>query len=189
MPIKVCVPKGSEGYDAVNNEFFYVEKDVHITLEHSLISIQKWEQKWHQPFLVKMPKKTNEQLLDYVRCMIISQDVDDKVLRVIPAQEMQRIYAYIEDPMTATTIKEIPGKKGRQQIKTAEVLYSDMIKLGIPFECRKWHLNSLIMLIRVCNEEQAPKKKNSKSQTYQYYSELNKARRKQWNTKPINNCG
>lgn len=183
MPIRIHIPAGSESYDSEKNEFVTVDKDISFVLEHSLISIQKWEQKWHIPFLNNSRPKTAEQMRDYVCCMSVSREIDPRYVPMIPASEMKRVEAYIADPMTATTIKRRPGKKGPNEIKTAEVLYSDMIMLGIPFECRKWHLNSLVMLIRVCSEKQAPPQKMNRKETGNYYSELNKARKKAWHTK------
>lgn len=176
MPITVRIPAGSEAYDSERNEFLTVDRDILITFEHSLVSIHKWEQKWHVPFLEKTYEKSAEQTLDYLHCMTLSKNVDDYIYRLIPRQEMMRIKQYIEDPMTATTIKEVKEHRERE-IKTAEVIYCDMIMLGIPFECRKWHLNSLIMLINVCSEKQKSPKKMSRSEIVAQNRALNQARR------------
>ncbi len=176
MPITVKIPAGSEAYDSERNEFLTIDRDVCITFEHSLVSIQKWEQRWHVPFLDRTKMKTTEQTLDYLRCMTLSKNLDDYIYRLIPRREMERIKQYIEDPMTATTIKETKGPRERE-IKTAEVLYCDMIMLGIPFECRKWHLNSLIMLINVCNEKQKEPKRMSRSEIVAQNRALNQARK------------
>lgn len=177
MPITVTVPAGAELFNSERNEFVYrTDKDIQITMEHSLVSLQRWEQKWHVPFLDKQHKKTNEETLDYLRCMTLSKNIDDRVYMLIPRSEVVRIKEYIEDPMTATTIKS-RGKRGEAEIKTAEVLYCDMILLGIPFECRKWHLNTLITLINVCNEKQKPPEKMSRSAILSQNRELNRLRR------------
>lgn len=176
MSITVRVPAGSEYWNSSANEFHYIERDVVITMEHSLVSIHKWEQIWHQPFLDERRRKTNEQMISYLKCMTLTKNIDDVAYLMIPATEMQRIKAYIEDPMTATTITS-SGPKGRKEIKTAEVLYADMVTLGIPFECRKWHLNSLITLIGVCAERQKPPKKMSKSAIFAQNRALNRQRR------------
>lgn len=182
MPITVTVPAFSEAYDNELNEFFSVDKDVSLTLEHSLISLQLWEQKWHVPFLDKRQSHTGEQLVDYLRCMTLSKNVDPRVYYMLPSTELARVKAYIEDPMTATTIKT-NGRRVQTEIKTAEVIYSDMIFLGIPFECRKWHLNSLLMLINVCAEKQTPAKKMSRNDIYAQNKVLNRARRAALNSK------
>ena len=182
MPITVTIPAGAEAYDSESNEFFSVDKPISITMEHSLVSIQKWEQHWHIPFLDKRHARTTEQTLDYLRCMTLSKNVEDYVYLLIPRSEVNRIKEYIEDPMTATTIKDSGGHK-EQELKTAEVLYCDMITLGIPFECRKWHLNSLIMLINVCAEKQKPQKNKSRSEIFAENRALNKLRRAALNSK------
>lgn len=176
MPITVRIPAGSEAYDSERNEFFGVDKDIYLTLEHSLVSLQKWEQRWHVPFLSKTKPKTHEMVLDYLRCMTMSRSVDDYLYLLIPRSEIERVKEYIEDPMTATTIKDSGGPRN-QELKTAEVLYSDMFQLGIPYECRKWHLNSLIMLIAVCAEKRKPQKKMPRSAILAQNRALNKARR------------
>lgn len=183
MSITVTVPAGSEAFDNETNEFYTVSTDIRIVMEHSLISIQQWEQKWHIPFLDRRHERTNEQIIDYLRCMTLSKNVDEKVYYLLPASEVNRIKQYIEDPMTATVITTDSRKKVATEIKTAEVIYSDMILLGIPFECRKWHLNSLLMLINVCAEKQKPPKKMSRSDIYAQNKALNRARRKALHSK------
>lgn len=183
MSITVTVPAGSELYDNELNEFYVIPSDIHITMEHSLISLQLWEQKWHIPFLDKRISRTNEQLVDYLRCMSLTKNVDPKAFYMLPASEIKRIKLYIEDPMTATTIAKDSNRRAPTEIKTAEVIYSDMILLGIPFECRKWHLNSLLMLINVCAEKQKPEKKMSRNDIYAQNRALNRARRKAMHSK------
>lgn len=182
MPITIRIPAGAQAFNASTNEIYSTTKDVTIVLEHSLISLQKWEQKWHVPFLDRNQKKTNEQLIDYLKCMTLSKNVEDFLYYLIPAQEMRRLQEYLEDPRTATTIRHT-GRPTRTEIKTAEVIYSDMIQLNIPFECRTWHLNSLLMLIQVCAEKQKPEKKMSRSQIFAQNRALNKARRAAMHTK------
>jgi hypothetical protein len=182
MPITIVIPAGSAAFNSVTNEIYEAKKDTTIVLEHSLISLQKWEQQWHVPFLVKNPKKTQEQLVDYLKCMTLSKNIEDYMYYLIPAAEMKRVQAYLEDPRTATIIHHT-GRPTRTEIKTAEVIYSDMIQLGIPFECRTWHLNSLLMLIQVCAEKQKPEKKMSNSQIFAQNRALNKLRRAALHTK------
>ena len=179
--LKITIPS-TEAFDPVKNEFIYTKEQT-LTLEHSLVSISKWESKWHKPYLSKEPK-TTEETIDYVRCMTITQNVDPKTYYCIPESEYLKILKYIEDPMTATWFSdenELKGKGGR--IVTAELLYYWMIVCGIPFECEKWHLNRLITLIRVCNEEEKPKKKMSKNQILARNAKLNKQRRAALHTK------
>lgn len=183
MPITVTVPAGSEVFDNETQEFFTISSEIRITMEHSLISLHLWEQKWHIPFLDKRVSRTNEQLIDYLRCMTLTKNIDPKVYYMLPASEIKRIKEYIENPMTATTINMDSKRRTVTEIKTAEVIYSDMILLGIPFECRKWHLNSLLMLISVCAEKQKPEKKMSRNDIYAQNRALNRARRKAMHSK------
>ena len=179
MSIKITIPK-TELYDEENMTFIEI-KEQSILLEHSLVSLHKWEQKWHIPFLDS--KKTNEQTLDYLRFMTITQNVDPLVYKLIPPQEMKRVNEYIENPMTATTFHNLEKKKRKKEIITAEIIYYWMIKLGIPVEFQKWHLNSLMTLIEVIGLKEAPEKKMSVREAMAQQRSLNAARRAKWNTK------
>lgn len=179
MPIKISIPE-TELYDEENNIFINIKKQ-DISLEHSLVSLQKWEQKWKVPFLSPHTNKTSEMMLDYFRCMTITQNVDPDVYRAIPNSEIQRIVEYIQDPMTATTIRK--ENRHNNDIITAEVIYYWMVEHGIPPEYRKWHLNSLLMLINVCSEERAPKKERSQRETADYYRKVNAMNRAKYHSK------
>lgn len=179
MPIKISIPE-TELYDEENNTFIYIKKQ-DISLEHSLVSLQKWEQKWKIPFLDPRREKTAEMMQDYVRCMTITQNVDPDVYKAIPASEYKRIVDYIQDPMTATTIRK--EQKQNRDIITAEVIYYWMVEHGIPPEYRKWHLNSLLMLINVCSEERSPKKERSQRETADYYRRVNAMNRAKYHSK------
>ena len=179
--LKITIPS-IEAYDEKKNEFIYVKEQT-LSLEHSLVSISKWESKWHKPYLSK-ERKSTEEALDYIRCMTLTQNVDPKVYYCIPDSEIEKINAYIEDPMTATWFSDEKETKGRQgRIITAELLYYWMIVCGIPFECQKWHINRLITLIRVCNEEEKPKSKTPVNKLLARNAKLNKARRDALHTK------
>lgn len=154
--LQVTVP-GYEYFDEKRGEFGQV-KTTTLQLEHSLVSLAKWESKWNKPFLGK-EDKTREQCIDYVRCMTITQHVDPLVYLGLTDEIIAAINQYIEAPMTATWFNEKDTKKFNQKTITAEVIYYWMISLNIPFECQKWHLNRLITLVRVCNAKNAPKKK------------------------------
>lgn len=178
--------------EIINDDTYEIIKvpGVDLTLEHSLVSLKKWEEKWHIPFLKKDPPKTPEQLRDYVKCMTInSKVVNPLVYEYMPKEAMDKIASYIEDPMTATWFGS--SKSGNTQsnnmidnrIVTAELIYYWMICLNIPVEFQKWHLNQLITLIRVCSEENKPPEKRSKLETTQEYRKLNEYRKKKFNTK------
>lgn len=181
--IQVKVPAG-EVYDSRNEVFYYVEKDTTIQLEHSLISMQKWESKWHKPFLVE-GKKTTDEAIDYIRCMCLTPNVKDDVFYCIPSSEQERISKYIDDPMTATWFREnkSPSVGGKKEVVTAEIIYYWMIKLNIPSEYKKWHLNQLLTLIRVINAKDAPKKKHTTKEILEEHRLINQANRKRFNTK------
>lgn len=157
--LPVHVP-ATEFFDERTEEFIEV-KACTLQLEHSLISISKWEAKWRKPFLSK-DEKTEEETLDYIRCMTITQNVDPMVYKALPNSEIQRIKDYMNAPMTATWFKEDKRPPSRRVV-TSELVYYWMIAQNIPFECEKWHFNRLMTLIRICGEKSAPQKKMSKS--------------------------
>ena len=172
--------KEKELYDEKNQTFLKSPK-VTLQLEHSLVSISKWESKHHKPFL-KKDEKTPEELLDYIKCMTITQNVDDIVYSSLSSSEFSEITKYIEDPMTATTFSDTK-KTGKNEIITSEIIYYMMVSLNIPFECQKWHINRLLTLIKVCSEKNSPGKKMSKKEIMSNNAALNAARRAALKTK------
>lgn len=167
-------------YDEVTEEFFYT-KECTLQLEHSLVSLSKWESKWHKPFL--STKKTVAETIDYVRCMTITQNVDPNIYLSLGNKHITEVVNYIEGPMTATTFPTESSKATNKEIVTAELIYYWMIAFNIPFECQKWHLNRLITLINVCNIKNQPQKKMNRQEIIQRNKALNAARRQQLNTK------
>lgn len=179
--LKIIVPDCEE-FNELTQEFIYT-KGSEITLEHSLVSISKWETKWHKPFLSK-EKKTQEEMKDYVKCMTLTQNVNPNVYDILTKENYLEINNYIEDPMTATRVNNRQEGKGRvNKIITSEVIYSWMINLNIPFECQKWHLNRLLMLIQVCSESNNADGKMKKKDIYAQNRALNAARRNKYHTK------
>lgn len=177
--LEITIPQTSL-YDEVNNLFIDVDEQK-LTLKHSLVSVAKWEARWHTPFLDKK-NKTYEQTIDYIRCMTLNKNVDQSVYKAITNDIIEKVDSYINDSMTAVVFKKDDSSNG-SEIVTAELVYYWMTALNIPYECRKWHFNRLITLIRVCNIKNSPDKKMSKRQTASHYKELNKARRKKYNSK------
>lgn len=177
MPKEVIIPDQSL-WDETTEHFINI-KGASLVLEHSLISLAKWESKWHIPFLGK-EEKTAEQIEDYVRCMTLTQHVNPELYHYIPASIMEEIFDYIEDPMTATWFSKVEEKKNvfvRGEIITAEIVYYWMVTLNIPVQFEKWHLNRLLTLIRVINAKNAPAKKMSKKDILARNRQLNAARR------------
>lgn len=179
--LQITIPLSPEGWDEEKQEF--VEPKVQVLqLEHSLVSISKWESKWNKPFLASK-ELTNEETLDYIKCMTITQNVNPEIYNHITKQNVDQVTEYIGAPMTATTFREEKSRKGGREIVTSELIYYWMVALQIPFECQKWHLNRLLTLIRVCNIKNEPPKKMSKRELMSRNSKLNAARRQQLNTK------
>ena len=135
-----------EYWDEEKEEFIYQQEKT-IQLEHSLVSLSKWEAKWHKPFLSKDPK-TKEEIEDYVRFMTVTQNVKPEIYSGLTTEHYKQINAYIDDPMTATWFRKEKHRSTSEQV-TAELIYYWMIALNIPFECQKWHLNRLLTLIKV----------------------------------------
>lgn len=179
--LRIVVPK-REYFDEQTNEFIETERTV-LLLEHSLLSISRWESKWNRPFL-GTTDKTAEECIDYVRCMTMNDDfVDPLIYRSIPREAFEKINSYIEEPMTATTVKDIRSGPRNSERITAEIIYYWMSALGIPFECERWHLNRLLMLIRVSNIKNSPQKSMTKKDIYAQNRALNEARKKKLGTK------
>lgn len=178
--LRITIP-AQELWDSDKQEFIYTKEQV-LQLEHSLVSVSKWEAKWCKTFLSKK-EKTYEETVDYIKCMTITQNVDSDVYNYLTEENMKEINNYISAPMTATWFSdERTGSANNEQV-TSELIYYWMIALNVPFECQKWHLNRLLTLIRVCNIKNKPPKKMSKSEIMSRNAALNAARRKQLGTK------
>lgn len=177
--LQITIPK-TEMWNESSNEFIETKSRV-LALEHSLVSIAKWESKWCKPFLTNKKKEPLE-MLDYIKCMTLTQNVPDVVYNQFSNENLNDINKYIESPMTATTVRSLKSNGYGEQV-TAELIYYWMIALHIPFECQKWHLNRLLMLIRVCNIKNQPPKKHSANELRARNASINAARKKRWNTK------
>lgn len=177
--LEITIP-GLEYYNEETNEFTYYD-DITIQLEHSLVSISKWESKWCKSFLNGRDKSV-EEIMYYVECMTLNQDVPNDIYSRLTTENIEAINDYIGQPMTATTFPAERNTPGREVI-TSELIYYWMIALNIPFECQYWHLNRLLTLIKVCNVKSNPPKKMSKQEILKRNRELNEARRQQFNTR------
>lgn len=178
--LQITIP-AVEQWDENKQEFVFTKEQT-LQLEHSLVSLSKWESKWCKAFLTKQDK-TIEETLDYIRCMTLTQNVNPDIYQHLTNGNIDEINQYIENPMTATYFSDDKnGRKNSEKI-TAELIYYWMIALNIPFECQKWHLNRLLTLVRVCNVKNQPPIKRSRKDIMRRNADLNAARRKQLNTK------
>lgn len=178
--LRITIPP-SEFFNEATNEFIS-SKGQTLSLEHSLVSLSKWESKYHKPFLGKEPKTVAESI-EYIKCMTLTQNVDQNVYNGVNNAIISQVEAYIQDSMTATWFSNRDRRPPSRKVITAEVIYHMMISLGIPFECQKWHLNRLLTLIRVCNEENAAPKKMSRRELARHNTALNASRRKAMRSK------
>lgn len=177
--LQITIPD-SELWDEIKQEFVYVKGQT-IQMEHSLVSLSKWESKWNKPFLTK-ENKTFEESLDYVKCMTITQNVKDELYNSLTRENVEDINKYIDAKMTATMFsRNLKAPKNNEQI-TAELIYYWMIALNIPMECQKWHVNRLFTLVKVCNIKNETPKKMSQREIMSQNAALNAARRKRLHT-------
>lgn len=177
LPVHVS---GQEFWDEAKEQFIF-GSDVTLKLEHSLISISKWESKWQVPFYDS--EKTEEMVKDYIRCMTLNTGIDPEVYDRLSAQNIDEINEYIASPMTASTIKDDKKGSGPKERITSELIYYWMTAFNIPFECEKWHINRLIMLVRICSEKNKPTKKMSAREVMAQNKALNAARRAKLHSK------
>lgn len=172
--LQIIIP-ATESYNELTEEFL-ISKEQVLQLEHSLVSLSKWESKWKKPFLTKT-NKTYEETIDYIRCMTLTQNLDPKIYYSITHDNIREINEYIEDSMTATTFSQEEMKAQGNQIITSEIIYYWMIALNVPFECQKWHLNRLLTLINVCNIKNKPPKKANRKDILARNKALNEQRK------------
>lgn len=173
--LSIIVP-GTEMFNERTQEFT-TQGDVLLELEHSLVSLSKWEQIFEKPFLGNS-EKTGDEVFGYIKAMTLTPKVPEEVFLRLSEENISAINAHIDARMTATWFNEPPGAPKTRDVITAELIYYWMIVFQIPFECERWHLNRLFTLIRVCNIKQAKPKKMTRAEVANRNRELN-ARRKQ----------
>lgn len=171
-----------ESYDE-KNQIFIPPQSFKLQLEHSLVSLSKWESEFEKPFLEQVDK-TSDEVLGYIKAMTLTSDVSEDVWSKLTEENIQQIHEYIDAKMTATTVYELhETPKTKKEIITAEVIYYWMVIFNIPFECQYWHLNRLFTLVRVCSAKAEKPKKMSRAEIMRRNKELNSQRRKQLGTK------
>lgn len=184
--LEITIP-GGMFWDEVKEEFIRVKSQT-LRLEHSLVSISKWESKWKKPYISEEAHSV-EETLDYIRCMTLTQNVDPMVYQCLDSRAMAQISEYINDSMTATWFGKTKQGQGRgggrraKEIITAEVVYYWMFSLGIPIDCQKWHFNKLMTLIKVFDEKNKKPENMSRQELAARNRSLNAARKARLHTK------
>lgn len=179
--LDITIP-ATELFIPLKNEFMEIAEQK-IVLEHSLVSVSKWEAKWHKPFINPGYQMTLDELYSYIECMCVTKNMSTTSLRLITPTDIERIKEYINDPMTATTITTANSSKKNGKFITNEEIYYMMFSYQIPKECEKWHLNRLMTLLEVFAAKNNSDQKMSKAEIYKQNAQLNAARRAKWNTK------
>lgn len=173
--------EGDESFNEATNTFEDTE-DIIIDLEHSLISLSKWESEFNKPFLAS-GDKTPEEIFGYLKAMIVTPNVDPDVLFKCSQKNIDAIQEYIDSSQTATTFGTMPERRGPGEIITSELIYYWMLSFNIPFECQYWHLNRLFALIRICNIKNSKPKRMSRNEIAQRNAELNAKRKAELGTR------
>lgn len=170
----------SEAFNEATQEFV-VSEEVVLELEHSLVSLSKWESRFKKPFLGPQ-EKTREEIVAYIICMLLNPTISMDVIYALRPEHFEKINAYIEDKQTATTFNDPPSTGKNREIITSELIYYWMVTFNIPFECQYWPLNRLFTLIKICNVKNSKPKKMSASEIAARNRELNAQRRNQLKT-------
>lgn len=179
--LRIEIPLGQEYWDEEKGEFV-IPVSQPVDLEHSLVSLSKWESKYCKPFFSKT-EKTSAEILDYIKMMAVTPVEQPGIWDSLTQKNVDAIRAYIDAPMTATTFSKESKTTNNREVITSELIYYWMIALTIPFECQYWHINRLLTLIRVCNIKNAPPKKQSKGDIMRRNAALNAERRARLNSK------
>lgn len=172
--------KEIETFDEEKQEFGK-HPEVILNLEHSLISLSKWESKYLKP-LLSSNKITSEEILTYIQMMIVDPTIDPKVIYRCSEDDLTRVQEYMDSPESATTFGELPARRGASEVITSELIYYWMTAFQIPFEAQHWHLNRLFSLVRICNMKNTPPQKMSKAEAAQKMRDMNAQRKKEFGT-------
>jgi hypothetical protein len=175
------VIEGTEYYNQ-ETETFETVGDVVLMLEHSLVSVSKWESKFEKPFLTK-DNKTTEEVLFYVEAMILTPNYPEGIINSFTQKSIDAVNNYIESKQSATTFGKMPEQRSRGEIITSELIYYWMVAFNIPFECQHWHLNRLLALVRICNIKASKPKKMGRTELLQRNRQLNEQRKAELGTR------
>ena len=178
--LQITVP-ATECWDDKKQEFISIKEQT-LQLEHSLVSLSKWESKWCKPFL-HTDNKTDEEVLDYIKCMTITQNIDESIYDRLTSSNIEAVMDYISAPMTATWFSNEKKPGVSREKTTSELIYYWMTALNIPMECQKWHLNRLLTLIRIAGEKNQPPKKMNKNDILKQNRALNARRKAKYKTR------
>lgn len=175
--LRIYVP--AREYYNERTEMFIDVPATTLELEHSLVSISKWEAKWGKAFLGEQ-EKTTEETFDYIKCMTMN-DVNPMVYDGLSHSQIQQITEYINSKQCASYLPEVVrNKEVGGDVVTAELIYYWLVALQIPFECQHWHLNRLLTLVQICNMKNNPdKNKMSRGDLLRRNAALNAQRRAQ----------
>lgn len=181
--LTITIKARKDAWDPETETFRTLDRDCTIQLEHSLISISKWEARHKKPYLSPDTKHTTDEIIDYIRCMTVTPNINPEAYDFLTEENLKAIEEYINDPHTATWFNEenerkrFGSSKMRRETLTSETIYYQMIANDIPWAAEKWHINRLLTLIHVCADKNSDGPKMSKKDILNRNSALNKARR------------
>lgn len=165
-----------ESFDETTEKFVKSET-VRLQLEHSLVSLSKWEAIHEKPFLSSQ-QRTDEETISYIKAMIVGSEPSPEVFYKLLSDHIDLIMKYVSAKATGTFLPEQPNNSSRREVITSEKIYYWMSKLNIDMSCERWHLNKLFSYLRLHAVLEGPKKK----MTLEERRTLNAQRKKEWNT-------
>lgn len=136
-------------------------KKVVLQFEHSLLSLSKWESKHKKAFLTTQ-EKLHTEMIDYFQDMLVSPEGCQNLVYALTPEQHDELTNYINDIPSASG-GNLPkqNSRGFHEVMTSEMIYYAMVALQINWEAQTWHLNRLMMLIRIIEFKQTPQKKRN----------------------------